>query len=60
MGTLIACNELATRDRLLELLKMTENYRLNGNSLHLTRARMASLAWFEARSKQTYQPPWLP
>lgn len=49
IGTMIACPDLETENKLLELLKTADNYNLNGNRLVLNRARMAPLARFEAR-----------
>jgi heat shock protein HslJ len=48
IGTMMACDEMATENSLLEALKMTDNYSLNGNTMTLNKARMVPLARFEA------------
>lgn len=48
IGTMMACDQLETENQLKEILKMADNYSLNGTQLTLNKARMAPLARFEA------------
>jgi heat shock protein HslJ len=48
MGTMIACNELETENKLLEALRVTDNYIHHGKNLMLNKGKKAPLARFEA------------
>ncbi len=47
-STRMACPDMTLETQLAEVLEMTDNYAIAGNSLSLNRARMAPLARFEA------------
>ncbi|GAO42479.1 META domain-containing protein [Flavihumibacter petaseus] len=49
VGTLMACPQTETENSLVDILKTCDSYLLKDNQLVLNRARMASLARFEAR-----------
>jgi heat shock protein HslJ len=47
-STMMACPDMTTEQEFAEMLEKVDNYSLNGNSLSFNRARMATLARFEA------------
>lgn len=47
-STMMACHDMTTEQEFAEMLEKVDNYSLNGNSLSFNRARMATLARFEA------------
>jgi len=51
IGTMMACDDLATESTLLEVLKTTDRYELNNNELVLNKGKMVPLARFEAVPK---------
>jgi len=48
MGTMMACDELAAENKLLEALRQADNYIHHGKVLLLNKGRKAPLARFEA------------
>jgi heat shock protein HslJ len=48
MGTMMACNELEAENKLLEALRITDNYIHHGKNLMLNKGKKAPLARFEA------------
>jgi heat shock protein HslJ len=48
VSTLMACPDMTTEDSLKKVLEQVDNYTIRGNSLSLSKARMAPLARFEA------------
>jgi heat shock protein HslJ len=50
LGTLMACPDIETENALLEVLKATNSYKLNGNQLALTDGKTETLARFEAKT----------
>lgn len=51
IGTMMACDDLPTESSLLEALKTTDRYELNGNELALNKGKMIPLARFKAVPK---------
>jgi heat shock protein HslJ len=48
MGTMMACNDLANENQLMEALRTADNYIHKGKRLILNKGKMAPLARFEA------------
>lgn len=48
MGTMMACDDLANENKLLEALRETDNYIHHGKALMLNKGKKAPLARFEA------------
>ncbi|MEO6316335.1 MAG: META domain-containing protein [Chitinophagaceae bacterium] len=48
MGTMMACDNLATENKLFEALRETDNYIHNGKRLMLNKGKKAPMARFEA------------
>jgi len=47
-GTLMACNNMEREKEFMEVLQKVDNYTINGKMLSLNKAKMATLARFEA------------
>jgi heat shock protein HslJ len=46
ISTMIACQDLETENEFFNVLKTADNYYLNGDTLYLNKARMATMAKF--------------